>query len=468
MAPDTARIIDEIEIGEALESARAPEPSRVRELLARARELRGLGLRDVALLSRVEEPELLEELFAAARAVKEQIYGPRLVLFAPLYVSNLCCNDCSYCAFSVKNKALCRRALSREELAHEVGILIDQGHKRLLLVSGEAYPEEGFDYIINAIETLYSVKRGAGEIRRVNVNVAPLTLEQFQALKGARIGTYQLFQESYHRPTYAANHRAGPKKNFDWRLQVMDRAMSAGIDDVGIGVLFGLYDWRFELLALMQHAAHLERTFGAGPHTISVPRIEPAEGSPLAESPPHAVTDDDFKKIVAILRLAVPYTGLILSTRESAETRREVLALGISQISAGSRTDPGGYAEHEEQGGHEAGAQFQLGDHRSLDEVIRDVASLGYVPSFCTGCYRMGRTGKDFMDLAKPGAIKAHCDPNALSTFTEYLMDYASPETRAIGTALIERSLAAMAPAPRAIATKLVERVRQGKRDLFV
>jgi 2-iminoacetate synthase len=300
----------------------------------------------------------------------------------------------------------------------------------------------------------------------VNANVAPLSLDEFRSLKATGIGTYQLFQETYHRATYQGVHLAGKKKDYDWRVTAMDRAMEAKIDDVGVGILFGLADWRFEILALMQHIRHLEQKFGVGPHTISVPRLEPAIGSEIASSPPHAVNDVDFRKIVAILRLAVPYTGIIMSTRETPNIRRESFALGVSQISAGSRTNPGGYAESEANPADES--QFQLGDHRGLDEVVRDVASMGYVPSFCTGCYRLGRTGADFMDLAKPGAIKLHCDPNALSTFTEYLEDYASPETRAVGEALVGSTLENMEERQREISEKLVRNVKGGKRDVLV
>ncbi|MBP8971902.1 [FeFe] hydrogenase H-cluster radical SAM maturase HydG, partial [Myxococcota bacterium] len=281
------------------------------------------------------------------------------------------------------------------------------------------------------------------------------------------IRTYQLFQETYHRETYAKVHLAGKKRDFDWRITAMDRAIEAGIDDVGVGILFGLYDWRWEVLAMLQHIRHLEGRFGVGPHTISVPRMEPAVGSDMASHPPMPVSDVDFRKLVAILRLAVPYTGIIMSTRETANLRRESFALGVSQISAGSRTNPGGYEENDISKEFEA-AQFQVGDHRPLDEVVRDVASMGYIPSFCTGCYRLGRTGADFMDLAKPGAIKQHCDPNGLSTFTEYLLDYASPETREIGMALVDKVMGEMDGKPQRTAQKLVEAVRSGKRDVYV
>jgi len=429
---NAATFINEEKIGKTLASAARPGAGRVREVLAKARQMQGLDMNDVA-----------------ARYVKDEIYGNRLVLFAPLYISNLCKNECSYCAFRAGNTELKRRVLTQQEIAAEVKVLIDQGHKRLLLVSGEEYPQEGFSYVLKAVETIYKTKSERGEIRRVNVNIAPLTVDQFKLLKDAHIGTYQLFQETYHRETYAKIHTAGAKKNYD----------------VGIGVLFGLYDWKFEMLAMQQHIAHLDQEFGVGPHTLSVPRIEPAVGSETAQHPPHAVSDANFKKIVAILRLAVPYTGIIMSTRENADTRRATFALGVSQISAGSRCNPGGYAEFGD--GHDA-EQFQLGDHRSLDEVVRDVASLGYTPSFCTACYRLGRTGADFMDLAKPGLIKEHCSPNALSSCMEYLMGYASADTRQAGEQLVDRELATMPGTVGTTARELVGRVRQNERDVFV
>lgn len=455
--------IREEEIGRLLE-AQPAEAGRVRDVLAHARELQGLTAAEVALLTQVQQPELLEELFHTAKEVKEGIYGRRLVLFAPLYISNLCANECLYCAFRASNKLLKRRALTQEEIAREVKLLVEQGHKRILMVAGESYPQQGFQYVLDSIATVYSVMSGPGEVRRVNVNVAPLTLEEFGLLREAKIGTYQLFQETYHRETYARMHRGGKKRDYDWRVSAMDRAMTAGINDVGVGILFGLADWRFEVLALLQHIAHLEDRFGVGPHTISVPRMEPALGSDVATSPPHPVSDVDFQKIVAILRMAVPYTGIIMSTRETAQMRRETFALGVSQISAGSRTNPGGYAEGDSD---PQGEQFSLGDHRPLDEVIRDVAEMGYIPSFCTACYRLGRTGGDFMDLAKPGEIKWHCDPNALATFQEYLLDYGSPATRAAGERLIAAALAGMDDRARGTSEKLLAAVRGGKRDVY-
>ncbi len=436
----------------------------VREILAKALELKGLNETEVATLASISDPDLLKELFDTARKVKEEIYGKRLVLFAPLYVSNLCKNECLYCAFRRSNTLVRRKALTQEEVRREVETLVDQGHKRILLVAGESYPVEGFDYVIHCIETIYSVKRGRGEIRRVNVNVAPLSLEEFKKLKSAKIGTYQLFQETYHRGTYQRVHLGGQKKDFDWRITAMDRAMKAGIDDVGVGILFGLYDWRFEILALMQHIKHLEDTFGVGPHTISVPRLEPAVGSDLASQPPYPVSDLDFRKIVAILRLTVPYTGIIMSTRETPNIRRETFALGVSQISAGSRTNPGGYTGNEA----EDMSQFSLGDHRSLDEVIKDITQLGYIPSFCTACYRLGRTGADFMDLAKPGLIKNHCEVNALSTFAEYLEDYASEDTKQVGWTKIKEILNTMPETRKTRTEDMLARVKSGERDVYV
>jgi 2-iminoacetate synthase len=463
MNTGTRLMIDAEAINRTLSSTAAVDAVEIRGILERARLMQGLEPGDVARLSQVSDPELLSELFHCAREVKEEIYGRRLVLFTPLYVSNLCANDCAYCSFRSSNRDLVRRALTQEEIAAETSALIAEGHKRVLLVAGEAYPREGFDYILKAIDTIYATKNGSSEIRRINVNVAPLEVEQFAQLNERGIGTYQIFQETYHRPTYAKVHLRGRKADFDWRLDAMDRAFTAGIDDVGIGVLFGLADWRYELLALQQHIKHLENRFGVGPHTISVPRLEPADGADLASHPPHPVTDLAFRKIVAILRLMVPYTGIIMSTRESAEIRRETFALGVSQISAGSRTNPGGYAAEEDH----TGSQFSLGDHRPLEEVIRDVAELGYVPSFCTGCYRLGRTGADFMDLAKPGEIKHHCDPNGLSSFQEYLLDYAGPETQAAGLSCIEDTLQSMAEQPRLKAQGMLDQVRKGDRDVF-
>jgi 2-iminoacetate synthase len=458
-------VIDSTAIFSTLKVPAMPDRDSVLEILSKARNLKGLTNEEVALLMNIEEPVLLDALFEAARRIKLNIYGKRLVIFAPLYISNLCDNECLYCAFRKDNKEIVRRFLSQEEIARETRTLIDQGHKRILLVAGESYPKEGLRYILKAIETIYKVKSGNGEIRRVNANIAPLTTDEFKALKSTGIGTYQLFQETYHPETYKAVHLKGKKTDYDWRISGLDRAIEAGIDDVGAGVLFGLYDWKYEVLALMQHIRHLEGRFGIGPHTISVPRLEPAVGSPFAENSPHRVSDADFMKLVAILRCAVPYTGIIMSTRETPEVRRQTFALGVSQISAGSRTDPGGYTGNGDSG--ECGGQFSLGDHRPLDEVIRDVASMGYIPSFCTACYRLGRTGGDFMELARPGDIRMYCDPNACATFAEYLEDYASQETRKSGYEFLEKAVNEMDSTQKSVAGNLLNQIKSGKRDCY-
>ncbi len=445
-----------------LEDASRPDPSRVRELIQKARLMKGLTASDVAYLLQTDDRELVAEMFEAARHIKDEIYGKRLVLFAPLYYSNACTNDCLYCGFRKSNPQR-RRRLSLDEVAAETRKLEEQGHKRVLVIAGETGGSGDVDFLLEVIETVYATKSGRGEIRRVNVECAPMTVEEFRRLKHAKIGTYVVFQETYNRDTYRLMHPSGPKADYDYRLTTMDRAMAAGIDDVGIGALFGLHDYREEVLGLLFHAQHLEAAFGTGPHTISVPRIELADGAPMAMTPPHPVDDDSFRKIVAILRMAVPYTGIILSTRETAVLRTELLDLGISQMSAGSRTEPGGYSE-----GESATAQFCVGDSRSLDEVICDIARHGYVPSFCTGCYRKGRTGQDFMDLAKPGLIHMHCLPNALLTFKEYLLDYASEQTREVGFRLIRDQLASEVPAKRqSLLTTALARMDGGERDIY-
>ncbi len=456
--------IDEQKVWDVLAENKNPDFSRIREVLVKAAEMKGLDLADVAILTNISDPSMLAELFETANKVKETIYGKRLVIFAPLYISNLCANECLYCAFRATNKDIIRNSLSQEQIVKEVEVLIKQGHKRVLMVAGESYPNQGFQYVLDSIKTIYSVKSGHGEIRRVNVNIAPLSTDEFRLLKEAGIGTYQIFQETYHRETYSKVHLGGKKRDYNWRAWSLHRAMEAGIDDVGIGVLFGLFDYRFEIMSMMQHIFELEKQFGVGPHTISVPRLEPATNSNLASHPPFPVSDIDFRKLVAIIRLAVPYTGIIMSTRETANMRRETFALGVSQISAGSRTNPGGYEEETED---DPSGQFSLGDHRPLDEVIHDVASMGYIPSFCTACYRLGRTGHDFMDLAKPGDIKLHCAPNALSSFKEYLKNYAKPETVNIGNELISKTISEMSGIARQRAEKLVQRVEDGKDDVY-
>lgn len=457
-------IIDHVKIAQLNNNQKQADPAEIREILAKASLAKGLSLKEAASLLSMQDPQLLTELYATAKKIKEDIYGQRIVLFAPLYISNLCSNECLYCAFRAANKDLHRRSLSQEEIAQEVKQLVAQGQKRLLLVAGESYTRSGFEYIIKSIATVYNTTSEHGAIRRVNVNIAPLTTDEFKELKAANIGTYQLFQETYHPEVYKRFHVAGKKADYDWRLTAIDRAMEAGIDDVGIGVLFGLADWRFEILAIIQHAQYLSEKFGVGPHTISVPRLEPASGSDVASNPPETVTDEEFTKIIAILRLALPYTGIILSTRETSETRRKALALGVSQISAGSRTNPGGYSEKDD---YDA-SQFALGDHRSIDDVVRDITKLGYFPSFCTACYRSGRTGEKFMLLAKEGHIKHLCQPNALITFAEYLADYASAETKRIGSQLINQELAKAPQELKAKLEELISKVNSGQRDLFV
>ena len=452
-------------IEDLLREATRPERLRLADILAKARLLGGLELNEVAELLAVTDPEAREEVFAAAREVKESIYGRRMVLFAPLYTSNECSNNCLYCAFRRDNKDLVRRTLNLEEIALETRILEEMGHKRLLVVLGES-AKSAVDYAAEAIGAIYSVRSGQGEIRRVNVNMAPQTVEGFRALKEAGIGTYQCFQETFHPEQYRRLHPSGPKADFAWRLGAFDRAFAGGINDVGMGVLFGLYDHRFDLLALLAHARYLDERYGVGPHTLSFPRIEPAQNAPAAEQPPAPVSDANLLLIVAIMRLAVPYTGIIMSTREPREMRHQLFGLGVSQLSAGSRTYPGAYADGR---AHvESAEQFAVGDTRPLDAVVRDLAESGYFPSFCTSCYRLGRTGKDFMDMAKPGEIQRFCTPNALLTFQEYLIDYAGPETRAAGERVIAQALQAVDPRLRAKVEERLSQVRAGQRDLYM
>ncbi|MCD4656083.1 MAG: [FeFe] hydrogenase H-cluster radical SAM maturase HydG [Planctomycetes bacterium] len=440
----------------------------VEEVLLKARELKGIDYNDVLTLLKVEDSELLAEVYKTANWLKNEIYGNRLVLFAPLYISNLCNNECLYCAFRAKNKELARKVLTQDEIVEETKALLEQGHKRVLLVAGESYPKEGLDFVFKAIDSVYSARVGTNNIRRINVNIAPLNVEEFKLLKSKNIGTYQLFQETYHLDTYNNLHVGGPKSDYNFRLETVDRAFEAGFDDLGIGILFGLYDWRYEILALLSHIKHLENKFGVGPHTISVPRIEPALNSEVSYNPPYVVNDEDFKKIIAVLRIAVPYTGIILSTRETSATRKFAFDLGISQISAGSRTNPGGYNEEDVSNGMEE--QFSLGDTRPLLEVIKDVVDSKYIPSFCTGCYRLGRVGKDFMDLAKPGLIKEHCLPNAMFTFAEYLHDFADVELKKSGFELIENMIQndiSNIKLRQNVIEKLHE-IELGKRDIYL
>ncbi len=453
---------------QALLEMPAPDRGRVREIIAKSLAKQPLSVEETALLLAANDPETVEEIFETARQLKRNVYGNRIVLFAPLYIGNHCVNDCAYCAFRRSNPDAVRRTLSPEEIEAQVEALENRGHKRLILVFGE-HPRYDADFIHDTVQQVYAIKVGHGSIRRVNINAAPLDVAGYRRVKEAGIGTYQVFQETYHEPTYHAVHPATTRKgDYLYRLDALSRAQEAGIDDVGIGVLFGLYDWRYEVLGLVAHALHLQERFGVGPHTISFPRLQPAAGVHLDED--YLVDDEDFKRLIAILRLAVPYTGLILTARERPELRREVMAFGVSQIDAGSRIELGGYTEvGDAQVQHLEREQFRLGDIRSLDEVMRELLVDGYIPSFCTACYRLGRTGEHFMEFAIPGFIKRLCTPNALTTLMEYLVDYASPETRAAGERLIAEELDKIDDAKlKAELVRRLERIRTtDARDLY-
>ena len=438
-----------------------------KEAIEKAKECKGLTLEESAALLNIEDKELLKELYTTAKTIKEKIYGNRLVLFAPLYLTNLCVNNCLYCAFRRDNRELKRKTLSLDEIKFETEYLVSQGHKRVLLVAGEHPKKSSMEFIGEAVKTVYDVNQNGNNIRRLNINTAPQSIENFKTMLSFGIGTYQCFQETYHFDTYKNMHPDGPKSDYEYRLFAMDRALKAGIDDVGIGALFGLTDYKFETLALLNHAFYLDETFGIGPHTISVPRLEPALNAPAAVTPPYAVDDEAFKKLVAVIRLAVPYTGIILSTRERAELRRDLFEVGISQISAGSRTSPGAYKESEESLDKHEMEQFQLGDHRTLDEVVKDCTELGYMPSFCTACYRSERTGDRFMELAKTGNIGKICVPNALATFKEYVIDYASDETKDSADMFISNEIDKEDEKAQKRINKMIKRVEDGDRDVF-
>ncbi len=414
----------------------------VSELIEKAKQRKGLSHREASVLLACEIEEKNREIYGLAEQIKKDFYGNRIVMFAPLYLSNYCVNGCTYCPYHAKNKHMPRKKLTQEEIKKEVIALQDMGHKRLALEAGEDPVNNPIEYILECIDTVYSIKHKNGEIRRVNVNIAATTVENYRKLKEAGIGTYILFQETYHKESYLKLHPTGPKHDYAYHTEAMDRAMEGGIDDVGIGVLFGLDKYRYEFAGLLMHAEHLEAVWGVGPHTISVPRLRNAEDVDM-NSFPNGISDDIFAKIVACIRIAVPYTGMIISTRESKACREKVLHLGVSQISGGSKTSVGGYAEpaYEEETGSE---QFEISDTRTLDEVVRWLMEQGYVPSFCTACYREGRTGDRFMSLCKSGQIQNCCHPNALMTLKEYLTDYASKETREIGDRLVEREIAAI------------------------
>jgi len=431
--------IDEAKINKLINISASPQE--IDTILEKTKTLQRLTLEESAKLLSVTDKKTLKKIFDAAYYVKNTIYGKRVVLFVPLYISNLCANNCLYCGFAANNKDTVRKKLSLYEIKEQTEILLKRGHKRILVVAGEmASSDENVNYYIAAVKAVYAAEHQGNKIKRVNVNVAPLSVEQFKKLKTAGIGTYQIFQETYHDSTYRKLHIGGAKMDPDNRLDAIDRAFEAGIDDVGIGPLLGLYDYRFEILAMLMHIEYLENKFGVGPHTISVPRIEPAPGASYADSPEYPVSDEDFQKLVAVLRLSVPYTGIIMSTRETAEMRDKLVNLGVSQISAESRVTPGGYEEFSA-GTHNKSfeRQFSVNDSRSLEEITSSLISQGLMPSFCAACYRKNRTGEHFMDLAKPGEIKHMCDINALITLKEYLEDFANPETKKAGYALIEK-----------------------------
>ncbi len=410
----------------------------IEKIIDKAAELKGITHREASVLLACDIEELNEKMFSLARSIKQKIYGKRIVFFAPLYLSNYCVNSCVYCPYHVKNKHICRKKLSQEDVKNEVIALQDMGHKRLAIEAGEDPVNNPLEYILESIKTIYSIKHKNGAIRRVNVNIAATTVDEYRQLKEAGIGTYILFQETYHKENYEKLHPAGPKHDYNWHTEAMDRAQIGGIDDVGLGVLFGLDTYPYELCGILMHAEHLEARFGVGPHTISVPRICPADDIDPGEFT-NAVPDEKWLKIVAIIRLAVPYTGMIVSTRESEKNRKAALEVGISQISGASSTSVGGYVTPEKP--EENTAQFDRSDTRTLDEVLNWLLEMGYIPSFCTACYREGRTGDRFMPLAKSGAIQNCCQPNALMTLKEYLMDYASEETKKNGEKVIEEEL---------------------------
>lgn len=410
----------------------------IENLIERARDCKGLSHREAALLLECEDPRLIDKMYHVAKEIKQKFYGNRIVMFAPLYLSNYCINGCVYCPYHAKNKHIRRKKLTQEEIRQEVIALQDMGHKRLAIEAGEDPVNNPIEYILECINTIYSIKHKNGAIRRVNVNIAATTVENYRKLKEAGIGTYILFQETYHKESYEQLHPTGPKHDYDYHTEAMDRAMEGGVDDVGIGVLFGLDKFRYEFAGLLMHAEHLEAAFGVGPHTISVPRLRNADDID-ASAFTNGIDDDTFAKIVACIRIAVPYTGMIISTRESQKVRERVLHLGVSQISGGSRTSVGGYCEPEPE--DEKSEQFDVIDNRTLDEVVRWLMEMDYLPSFCTACYREGRTGDRFMSLCKSGQIQNCCHPNALMTLQEYLMDYASPETKRIGDLLIDKEV---------------------------
>jgi len=459
--------IDPEELWEIINETKSDKES-VRAVIAKSLEKQRLTLRETAILINATDPELIEEIKEGARELKKRVYGNRIVLFAPLYVGNKCTNNCKYCGFRSSNKEAIRKTLSDTELIHEVEALEDNGQKRLILVYGE-HPEYSAEFIAHTVKTVYGVKKGPGEIRRVNINAAPLEIEGFRIVKESGIGTYQVFQETYHPEAYKNYHLGGQKRNFDYRLTALDRAQEAGIDDVGIGALFGLYDWRYEVLGLVRHTNHLEACYHVGPHTISFPRIQNASKLDLGED--YTVSDQEFARLVAILRLAVPYTGMILTARENPALRHEVIQFGVSQIDGGTKLELGSYSGsvNEEQDLNKE--QFQINDNRSLNEIIEELFENDYLPSFCTACYRRGRTGEHFMEFSVPGFIKRFCSPNAMLTLAEYLEDYAPADTKKRGWEVIEKNLEDLEKNvdPKNMNELRIRllRVQSGERDLY-
>lgn len=460
--------IDDNEINETLEYARQNKENKalINEIIEKAKAYKGLSHRDAAVLLECSIDEENEKIFELAREIKQKFYGNRIVMFAPLYLSNYCVNGCTYCPYHAKNKHIARKKLTQEDIKREVIALQDLGHKRLALEAGEDPVNNPIEYILECIETIYSIKHKNGAIRRVNVNIAATTVENYKKLKDAGIGTYILFQETYNKKSYEMLHPTGPKSNYAYHTEAMDRAMDAGIDDVGVGVLFGLNLYRYDFVGLLMHAEHLEAAMGVGPHTISVPRLRKADDIDPDQFD-NGIDDDTFAKIVACLRIAVPYTGMIVSTRESAQCRKRVLNLGISQISGGSRTSVGGYAEEEAE--EDNSAQFDVSDRRSLDEVVNWLITLGYIPSFCTACYREGRTGDRFMSLVKSGQIANCCQPNALMTLKEYLEDYAGEDTKKKGEKLINDEIEKIPNEKvKNIVKKHLKNIENGQRDFRI
>jgi len=467
--------IDDDAIWRKINETNEPSTAQVREILTRSLEVKTLSPDDLALLLKVQDPEMLCEMQKTALAIKKKVYDNRIVTFAPLYMGNFCVNNCAYCGFKRENRAAKRRVLSMDEIRKETEHLAGKiGHKRIIAVYGE-HPLTGIDYILKSMKTIYGVKtpikHGYSNIRRINVNAAPMSVEELVRLREGGLGTYQVFQETYHRETYAKLHPKGTlKSDYRWRLYAMHRAMEAGVDDVGIGVLFGLYDWRFEVMALLYHAIHLEAKMGIGPHTVSFPRMEPALNSEYVEHSPYKVSDEDFKKIILLIRLAIPYTGMIITARETAQMRRDAIDLGITQTDASTKIGIGSYSE-EEKGQVSERQQFMLGDTRSLDELVRDFAEMGYITSFCTAGYRCGRTGKCIMDLLRSGQEGKFCKLNAVLTFQEWLDDFATPVTRETGLRVLEHELEEIKvrnPQGYPVFYQFLERVRKGERDLFL